>query len=204
MTDERDRQLIEDLGDPDKVAAGAAEYDRTHPPLVLDPDSGRPAWYETNILIECRLRVEGQLLTAREAIDPYAWQQMFGGDNERREDFLVNYFLTRNFGRAIMQQLNLRERVFIVLPTDEHDFKRCKDSGDEALWLEGGVRCRDGYMIRFPRQRIMFGNADPLAPPDVPQAMGLCPCRCHRYERSGIERRYLGGRVFDEADLNDG
>ena len=140
----------------------------------------RPAWHETNVLIEARVWVGGRLFTARDAVDPFHWQMRFDGYPDAIENYL-RWFITRYFGQIAVADeegyRHFRERLWVVLPTDRHDFRRCHDSEHDfemTMW----PRCLSGHILReWPEPSPIPG-----AGPTIPKAavLGLCPCRCHR------------------------
>lgn len=169
-------------------------------PSVYDTATGKPAFHETNVLIECRIKVEGQLATYREAMDPYLWAERFSDPAEF--DRYLTYSLSRAFG-AMMQDPRLgpliRSKVWVVKPTDVHDFQRCAESGkaNPAVWQDPGIiepvwapknpagpvpYCTEGVIIQPPGRRNLGGGVRRWS--DKYEPLGTCPCRCHQHDGS--------------------
>lgn len=143
----------------------------------------RSAWHDSNTLIELRAYVDGRMFTARESMDPYMFEAYGFADSrsDRLEEF-IQHFIRVNFGAlAVSDEASyryFRERVWIVQPTDAHDFKRCRASHDDTtgkLW----PRCLGGTIVRsWPQLGPIPGAGTVQTRRDA--VMGSCPCRCHR------------------------
>ena len=98
-------------------------------PAVYDTATGKPAYNESRVLIECRIRVEGQLATIREAIDPYMLAAYFTDPAEL--DRFVDAVLRTNFGALATDPFFgpiIKRKTWVIRPSDPHDFRRCHDS----------------------------------------------------------------------------
>lgn len=176
-------------------------------PSVYDTATGRPALHESNVLIECRIRVEGRLFTAREAVDPYLFEMQFGADRPGEFDRYIDYFLRHHFGSmAVEPTLGplIRSKVWIVKPGDRHDFQRCAESehARPAMWQDPGViepplaakgpgpvpYCTEGVIVQPPGQRKVGGELR-YFPGYTP--LGTCPCRCHQRDGSAYRAEQL-------------
>ena len=168
-------------------------------PSVYDTTPGRPALHESNVLIECRIRVEGQWATFREAMDPFLWFERFSTDQEAFDRYL-DYALTRAFGLMMTDpRLGplIRSKLWIVKPGDTHDFQRCAESehAPAPVWrdptlLESPLAakgpgpvpyCTEGVIVQPPGQRKVGGELR-YFPGYTP--LGTCPCRCHQHDGS--------------------
>lgn len=175
-------------------------------PAVYDTATGRPAVHESNVLIECRIRVEGRLATFREALDPFLWAERFSDESEF--DRYLAYALQRAFG-LLMQDPELgpliRSKVWIVKPGDRHDFQRCHDSPVAPEWFRGSGAdpmlpdpaafppalnpyCNGGVIVRAPG-RYEVNGARRYFPSYAP--LGTCPCRCHLSDGSAYRAEQL-------------
>ena len=178
------------------------------PPPPPDPKSPRyemkdgtyrPAFHETNVLLELRVWVNGKLFTARESIDPFMFEHRFGNDAEFEK--FIEYFVRSSCGRMATDPeayQYFRELVWIVHPNDEHDLKRCADG-----W---GVspRCDEGLITKAPV--IQIHVPDTIPPPAYQSdVLGVCPCRCHQRDGSGVRAQRQAEvyrfRTFDESQL---
>jgi len=186
------------------------------PPSMYDAATGRPAYHESNVLIECRIRVEGELATFREAIDPFLWAERFAAD-QGEFDRYIDYALTRAFG-LMMRDPRLgpliRAKLWIVKPDDEHDFQRCAQSEQEPpAWQDPGMiepvmavkvpggpvpYCHEGVIVQPPGQRTVNGvrRMYPVHDP-----LGACPCRCHLRDGS-YERAEMLVRMHRRFPMN--
>jgi hypothetical protein len=146
------------------------------------------AWHDNSILLELRIRLGGRMFTARETVDPFMYLHRFNSDDAQFEDYL-RYFIRKCFGEISVADeesyRHFRSLLWVVHPTDQHDLRRCADSGYSDLWCEGGLITRSAYQA--------FGSSA--------RPVGTCPCRCHRAhggDGTAEHFRSLGLPVFDE------
>lgn len=177
------------------------------PSSVYDTATGRPAFHESNVLIECRIRVEGEPATFREAVDPFLWSERFGADQAEFDRYL-DYALHRAFGLLMSDPRlgpRIRSKVWVVKPGDKHDFQRCHDSPSAPEWFRDpgadpmlpeaaafppalNPYCHDGVIVRAPGQYKVNG-VPRYAPSYTP--LGTCPCRCHLRDGSAVRAEQL-------------
>jgi hypothetical protein len=204
------QRLIDDAeaGGADHMAAVASQV-ASWPssgamPSVYDMATCQPAYHESNILIECRIRVEGELMTLREAVDPYMFETRFAGE-PAEFDLYIDYALERAFGlmaRDPKMGPIIRKKLWVIKPGDKHDFKRCAESeqASPAMWHDPGIieptfaprgpgspvpYCADGVIVRPPGKRDLGNGVHRWSSNYEP--LGACPCRCH--QRDGSYRR---------------
>jgi hypothetical protein len=179
-------------------------------PGVYDPHTGRPAWHESNVLMEVSVRIDGRRFTSREThLDPMLLDLQFGGTDTDRFEHFVKYFIERSFGAVATADEEsyryLRGKVFIVKPGDKHDLERCRDS-DRDHQDEVWPRCTAGFIIRSAGavEPNPIGWGTVLSRTSV---LGVCPCRCHRNDVYGPSAKLTanlhGIPAFDEDQLNE-
>ena len=150
--------------------------------------------------------MNNRLFTARESTDPVVLDAYrFADDNNGRLEKFIQYFIQSNFGRVAVADDEayryFRDRVWLVQPTDRHDFKRCRASHEDtdgSMW----PRCLGGTIVRaWPQLGPIPGAGTVTVRRD--SVMGSCPCRCHRDQ-------YVSGRInlpgvgqFDEDQLDE-
>lgn len=163
--------------------------------------TGRPAWHETNVLLECQVRIDGRVFTAREALDPMMMELRFGDDAEFER--FIEYFIKSSFGKVAVADPEsyqyLRDRLWIVRPGDEHDMKRCAESEHPgAPW----PRCFQGIVLA---KELTIVPGERYAQIDRSAVYGQCPCRCHRAQPYGAKRAAAlhGLVVFDELMVDE-
>lgn len=172
------------------------------PPTMPHYDThGRPAFHESNVLLELRVRVNGRLFTAREAIDPFMFEHRFGEADEFEK--FIRFFIRNSCGRMATDPdayQYFRDLVRVVHPRDRHDFKRCADG------MSASPRCDLGIITKAPL--VVVSTPDVIEPPTCrADVLGICPCRCHKYDGSGahsgaLARTYLLPQ-FDEDQLDE-
>lgn len=174
------------------------------PSSVYDTATGRPAFHESNVLIECRIRVEGEMATFREAMDPFLWAQQFADPGEF--DRYLDYALSRAFG-LLMRDPRLgpliRSKVWVVKPGDKHDFQRCAQSEQAPAWQDPAAighflepkgpngpapHCAKGVIVQPPGLR-KTGHLREWIADYTP--LGTCPCRCHVHDGSAYRAEQL-------------
>lgn len=193
--------------------AAVADFICSLPPAPPDPSTSvyeqrngtfRPAFHDTNVLLELQAKVGRRTFVAREAIDPSMFDARFAaGDGDEFERF-IRHFIGRNFGQVAVcddeSYRYFRNLLWVVRPTDAHDLKRCAG---------GRVRdplCDAGLIIRAPS--FTFTVPDVIEPSVLPpDVLGVCPCRCHRNDGSGERAGQLAAmyliRTFDESQLDE-
>lgn len=233
------QRLIDDAeaGGADHMAAVAAQVVNWPAggglPSVYDMATGKPAYHESNVLIECRIRVEGELMTLREAIDPYMFASRFA-EEAAEFDRYIDYMLERAFGLMVRDPKMaaiIRSKLWVVKPGDKHDFKRCAESEQPSpgFWHEPGVSepsfarkepggpvpyCTEGVIVQPPGKRNLGNGVHRWSPEYEP--LGACPCRCHQRDGSYHRAEHLvrmhrhfpmnwdpDAAKFDEDQLNE-
>lgn len=168
---------------------------------LYDARTGRPAFHETNVLLELRIRVNGQLFTARESIDPFMFDRRFGDDDEFEK--YIACFVRSSCGRMATSPdayRYFRSLVWIVRPHDKHDLKRCADGWKAKPYCDLGL---------ISKASRIFPSVDGVIEPTTlrDDVLGVCPCRCHRNDGSGASSgslaRMHGLRIFDESQLKE-
>jgi len=197
-----------ETGGPEHMEA-VAGFIASLPPAPPDPkasrydaQTGRPTFHESNILIELRVRVNGRLFTCREAVDPFMFETRFAAGEEFEK--YIEYFVRASCGRMATDPdayRYFRALVRVIHPRDPHDFKRCADG-----W-KATPRCDLGIITRAPIVTAWVPDAAVGPLDDRDDALGVCPCRCHRFDgsgaRSGPLARMYGLPQFDEDRLDE-
>lgn len=135
--------------------------------------------YNTNkIVLELAVRLNDRRFVTSEHIDAEMYEYTFDSDDALFEQF-VEHFVHMAVGRLAAdpeQYAYFRSQVFIVHPSDEHDFKRCRDSqpvGFPDMW----PRCLDGLILsELPGDSPVPGAGYSVRSDTM---LGVCPCRCH-------------------------
>lgn len=191
---------------PDGPGQPTEQIDPMSPRYEMRDGRYGPAWHDSNVLIELQVYIDGLLFTARESHDPIMFEAYgFDTAGSNRFEEYIRYFITSNFGRVAVSTGGayqyFRKRVWIVRPSDVHDFKRCRASHDDRtgkLW----PRCLGGTILReWPQPSPIPGAGVSIRREAV---LGACTCRCHRAEReAGRLTQMLRLQPFDEEQLDE-
>jgi hypothetical protein len=171
---------------------------------VYDPQTGQPAWHESNILMEASVRIDGRRFTARHMFDPMMMEMQFGGTEDERFEEFVRYWIRSSFGGIATADDEsyryLRGKVWIVKPGDRHDLQLCAQAGASAKY----PKCSAGFILRSERALSpgIFGTEPVLNGTHI---AGVCPCRCHRSDPYGDSAKRTAAMYgipdFDEDQL---
>lgn len=206
--DERMKQIIKDAEDGgekhmEAVLDALAKDDKSStagPPSVYDVATGRPAFHESNVLLELRVHVNGRLFTARESVDPMMFEPQLG---KAGFETFIRFFIQASCGRLAIDPeayAYFRSLVTVVHPEDQHDLKRCADGPAATPY------CDKGLISKASR---IFPAVDAAIEPTVTRedVLGTCPCRCHRRNGAADHLRRLAQAyklpTFDEDMLDE-
>lgn len=211
---ERDRNMASIIADAeaggDEHMAAVADWIAALPPAPPDPSAPRyemrggqfrPAFHDTNVLLELCVRVNGKLFTCREAIDPFMFEARFGDDAEFEK--FIEYFVRSSCGRMTTDPESyryFRSLVRVIRPGDQHDLARCADGWKANPYCDSGL-------IAMVRGLSSVTDSDVGMWMHRNNALGICSCRCHRADGSGTRAeslaRMYGLPVFDEEMLDE-